>query len=86
MKGKREKGNGLFPEVTHYSVGSVRTWYPVWTHTQPQICSVFCRSCCDKLGQVADRVIQELTDPLILQPASLDVATIRKRTEEEIGK
>jgi hypothetical protein len=44
------------------------------------------RSCCDKLGHVADRVIQEMVDPLILQPASLDVATIRKRTEEEIGQ
>jgi hypothetical protein len=72
---KKGKRFGLFPCV-----------YPVRTRTQPQICSVYCRSCCDKLGQVADRVIQELTDPLILQPASLDVATIRKRTEEEIGK
>ena len=43
------------------------------------------RSCCDKLAQLADRVIQQFTDPLILQPASLDVATVRKRAEEELG-
>jgi hypothetical protein len=43
------------------------------------------RSCCDKLAHLADKVIQEFTDPLILQPASLDVATVRKRAEEELG-
>jgi len=42
-------------------------------------------SCCDKLAHLADKVIQEFTDPLILQPASLDVATVRKRAEEELG-
>ena len=43
------------------------------------------KSCCDKLAILADRVIQEFTDSLILQPASLDVATVRKRAEEELG-
>ena len=43
------------------------------------------RSCCDKLALIADRVIQEFTDPLILQPASLDVATVRKKAEEDLG-
>ena len=44
------------------------------------------RSCCDKLGELADCCIREVTDPLLLQPASLDVATVRKKTEEELGK
>jgi len=43
------------------------------------------KSCCDKLGNLADKVIQEFTDSLILQPASLDVATVRKRADEELG-
>ena len=43
------------------------------------------RSCCDKLAALADKVIQEFTDPFILQPASLDVATVRKKAEEELG-
>ena len=66
------------------------------------------KSCCDKLANLADKVIQvgnsqlfqnsgpaksftfynlvqEFTDSLILQPASLDVATVRKRADEELG-
>jgi len=43
------------------------------------------RDCCDKLADVADQVIQEVRDPLLLQPASLDVATVRKKTQEELG-
>merc|ERR1719411_719138 len=43
------------------------------------------RSCCDKLASLADKVIQEFTDPFILQPASLDVATVRKKAEEDLG-
>ena len=59
------------------------------------------KSCCDKLGTLADKLIQvqnfdhrklghnrnsqEFTDSLILQPASLDVATVRKRADEELG-
>ena len=43
------------------------------------------RSCCDKLAGLADKVIQDFTDPFILQPASLDVATVRKKPEEELG-
>jgi len=43
------------------------------------------KSCCDKLGALADKLIQEFTDSLILQPASLDVATVRKRADEELG-
>ena len=48
--------------------------------------SALFRSCCDKLGELADCCIREVTDPLLLQPASLDVATVRKKTEEELGK
>ena len=43
------------------------------------------RSCCDKLALLADKVIQDFTDPFILQPASLDVANVRKKAEEELG-
>ena len=43
------------------------------------------RSCCDKLAGLADKVIQDFTDPFILQPASLDVATVKKKPEEELG-
>ncbi|KAL1131482.1 hypothetical protein AAG570_011099 [Ranatra chinensis] len=38
-----------------------------------------------KLAKLADSIIQEMTDPLILQPASLDLATIKKRSSEDLG-
>lgn len=38
-----------------------------------------------QLAQHADHVIQESQDSLILQPASLDVATLKKRSGESLG-
>ena len=43
------------------------------------------RSCCDKLAGLADKVIQDFTDPFILQPASLDMANVKKKPDEELG-
>ena len=43
------------------------------------------RSCCDKLAGLADKVIQDFTDPFILQPASLGMADVKKKPEEELG-
>lgn len=37
-----------------------------------------------QLAQHADHVIQESQDSLILQPASLDVATLKKRSGESL--
>lgn len=37
-----------------------------------------------QLSQLADHVIQESQDSLILQPATLDVATLKKRSGESL--
>ena len=39
---------------------------------------------CDNLYQECQRVIQTSKDPLIIQPASLELATIRKKPEDEL--
>ncbi|XP_046980392.1 uncharacterized protein LOC124545493 isoform X1 [Schistocerca americana] len=43
------------------------------------------RSSCQELGKLADGIIQDIVDPLVLQPASLDLATLRKRPGDELG-
>ncbi|CAL4118337.1 unnamed protein product, partial [Meganyctiphanes norvegica] len=43
------------------------------------------RDSCLKLANMADKIIQEYSDPLIIQPASLLVATVKKKTDEELG-
>ncbi|XP_034238099.1 uncharacterized protein LOC117643365 [Thrips palmi] len=43
------------------------------------------RSSCAKLSAIADGIIQDIADPLILQPASLDLATLRKRGGDDLG-
>ncbi|XP_023021826.2 connector enhancer of ksr [Leptinotarsa decemlineata] len=42
------------------------------------------RKICEKLTKIADYIIQEMMDPMILQPASLDLATLKKK-EQELG-
>ncbi|XP_060516788.1 uncharacterized protein LOC132696152 [Cylas formicarius] len=42
------------------------------------------REICEKLSRIADHIIQDICDPMILQPASLDLATLKKR-EHELG-
>lgn len=37
-----------------------------------------------QLAQLADQIIQESQDSLILQPATLDVATLKKRSGESL--
>lgn len=39
-----------------------------------------------QLAQHADHIIQESLDSLILQPATLDVATLKKRSGESLVK
>ena len=36
--------------------------------------------CCARLDQLSDTLIREVNDALILQPASLDIATVRRRS------
>ncbi|KAL0270564.1 UNVERIFIED_CONTAM: hypothetical protein PYX00_007933 [Menopon gallinae] len=43
------------------------------------------RNCSSKLAKLADSIIQDLQDPMLLQPASLDLATIKKRVGEDLG-
>ena len=43
------------------------------------------RDNCHELATIADDIIQNYTDPLIIQPASLDVATIKKKSDEDLG-
>ncbi|KRT84398.1 PDZ domain-containing protein [Oryctes borbonicus] len=42
------------------------------------------RNNCEKLVRLADYIIQDVKDPLILQPASLELTTLRKK-EQELG-
>ncbi|KAJ8920841.1 hypothetical protein NQ315_015633 [Exocentrus adspersus] len=42
------------------------------------------RKICEELAKMADHIIQEIMDPMILQPASLDLATLKKK-EQELG-
>ncbi|XP_071536525.1 uncharacterized protein cnk isoform X3 [Panulirus ornatus] len=40
---------------------------------------------CLNLALISDKIIQEYSDPLIIQPASLDIATIKKKADDEWG-
>ncbi|RZC38913.1 uncharacterized protein BDFB_001973 [Asbolus verrucosus] len=42
------------------------------------------RKICEKITKLTDHIIQEISDPMILQPASLDLATLKKK-EQEFG-
>lgn len=42
------------------------------------------RTICGQLAKLADYIIQEITDPMILQPASLDLATLKKKPGDDL--
>ena len=41
------------------------------------------RDCCEELANMADTLIRDVNDPIILQPASLDIATVKRKTDDE---
>ncbi|XP_029177228.1 uncharacterized protein LOC114945264 isoform X1 [Nylanderia fulva] len=43
------------------------------------------RTTCDQLAKLADYIIQDNDDPMILQPASLDLATLKKKSGDDLG-
>ncbi|XP_063974897.1 uncharacterized protein Cnk [Diachasmimorpha longicaudata] len=43
------------------------------------------RTTCGQLAQLADYIIQDISDPMILQPASLDLATLKKKPGDDLG-
>ncbi|KAL0110356.1 hypothetical protein PUN28_013781 [Cardiocondyla obscurior] len=43
------------------------------------------RKICSKLTRLAEYIIQDITDPIILQPASLDLATLKKKSSDDLG-
>ncbi|XP_048506093.1 uncharacterized protein LOC105688413 isoform X2 [Athalia rosae] len=43
------------------------------------------RTTCGQLAKLADYIIQDIADPMILQPASLDLATLKKRPGDDLG-
>ncbi|XP_015436099.1 PREDICTED: LOW QUALITY PROTEIN: uncharacterized protein LOC107191550 [Dufourea novaeangliae] len=43
------------------------------------------RTICGQLAKLADYIIQDITDPMILQPASLDLATLKKKPGDDLG-
>ncbi|XP_034950691.1 probable serine/threonine-protein kinase DDB_G0282963 [Chelonus insularis] len=43
------------------------------------------RNSCGQLAKLADYIIQDISDPMILQPSSLDLATLKKRPGDELG-
>jgi hypothetical protein len=42
------------------------------------------RTSCENLARLADSIIRDIMDPLILQPASLDLATLKKRAGDDL--
>lgn len=42
------------------------------------------RIAAEKLSKIAEYIIQDITDPMVLQPASLNLVTLKKR-ESELG-
>lgn len=42
------------------------------------------RDTCEELGKLADYIIQDISDPMILQPSSLDLATLKKRPGDDL--
>jgi len=43
------------------------------------------REGCTSLADLTDKIMQEFVDPLVLQPASLDVATVKKKAEDDVS-
>nr|XP_012216845.1 PREDICTED: uncharacterized protein LOC105668809 isoform X1 [Linepithema humile] len=43
------------------------------------------RTTCGQLARLADYIIQDIADPMILQPASLDLATLKKKSGDDLG-
>ncbi|XP_076284029.1 connector enhancer of ksr isoform X1 [Lasioglossum baleicum] len=43
------------------------------------------RTICGQLAKLADYIIQDITDPIILQPTSLDLATLKKKPGDDLG-
>ncbi|XP_012062412.1 PREDICTED: uncharacterized protein LOC105625698 [Atta cephalotes] len=43
------------------------------------------RTTCSQLATLADYIIQDIVDPMILQPASLDLATLKKKSSDDLG-
>jgi len=42
------------------------------------------RTTCNQLAMLADYIIQDSIDPIILQPASLDLATLKKKSSDDL--
>lgn len=42
------------------------------------------RTTCSQLATLADYIIQDIVDPMILQPASLDLATLKKKSSDDL--
>lgn len=42
------------------------------------------RTTCSQLATLADYIIQDIIDPMILQPASLDLATLKKKSSDDL--
>lgn len=42
------------------------------------------RTTCGQLARLADYIIQDIADPMILQPASLDLATLKKKSGDDL--
>lgn len=44
----------------------------------------YIRQSCKQLAELVDKMIQEIDDSLLLQPASLDLATLKKRPGDHL--
>ena len=52
-----------------------------WIATKKPI--TFIQDCCEELAQLADILIRDVDDPLILQPATLDIATVKRKPNDD---
>lgn len=44
----------------------------------------YIRQSCKELAELVDKMIQDIDDSLLLQPASLDLATLKKRPGDHL--
>ena len=62
-------------------LGQVGFREKTWIVTQKPITCI--QEYCEKLAQFADTLIRDVDDPLVLQPASLDIATVKRKPNDD---
>lgn len=73
--------NNLSTQILQYSYIMVHHTHRDTFAEQPLVSII---ELCDKLIKIGNHIVQEVSDPMILQPATLDLANLKKK-EQELG-